>query len=174
MDLSYTLIQTADNLQAAAQNIKDNIIAASVLIKRADILRMELHSRPAAVNREDAVAQIDLAKIAYSQAIEKARSNSSLAATATFGLGLCEEEVGNFAQAEKIYHDIATNPGFEYTTAATQAKTRLDSMAQYQQEVVFKIPAEPAATTPPPSQTEPRSAEALREGEPNSPVPNAK
>jgi len=174
MDLSYTLIQTADNLQAESQNIKDDLVAATALIKKADILRIELHSRPAAINREDVVAQIDLAKTAYSQAIEKAKSSPSLTAAATFGLGLCEEEIGNFAQAKKIYNDIVTNPNFECTTAAVQAKTRLDSMAQYQQEVIFKIPAEPAATTPPPSQIELRSAEALREGEPNSPVPNAK
>jgi hypothetical protein len=162
MDISYMLIQIADNLQTVAQNTKDDLIAASALIKRADALRMELHSRPTTVSREDAAAQIDRAKTAYSQAIEKAKSNPSLAATATFGLGLCEEEVGNFAQAQQIYHDIATNPAFEYTTAAAQAKMRLDSIAWYQQEVVFKTPAKPAAATPSPTQIEPNSALAPR------------
>ncbi len=187
MDVSYVLIQTADNLQAAAQNIKNDLVAASALIKRADILRIELHSRPAAISKEDAIAQIDRAKAAYSEATKKAGANPSLTAAATLGLGLCEEEIGNFAQAQQIYHDIATNPAFECTTAAAQAKMRLDSIAQYQQEVVFKIPAEPAATTPPPlapespdasrgsGQIEPCSAaEEIREGEPNSPIPNAK
>jgi tetratricopeptide (TPR) repeat protein len=172
IDLSYTLIQTADNLQAASQNTKDDIVAASLLIKRADVLRMELHSRPAAVSREDAVAQIDRAKTAYQQAIEKAKSDPSLAATATFGLGLCEEDIGNFDQAQQVYRDITTNPAFECTTAAVQAKNRLSSISQYQQNVIFKTPAEPVPTTPPP-QTESRSAETLHEGELNSPDSNA-
>jgi len=147
-DISYMLIQTADNLQAAAQNIKDDLVAASALIKRADILRMELHYRTGTVNKEDAAAQINRAKAAYSEATEKAARAPSLAATARFGLGLCEEEIGNFAQAQQIYRDIVTNPGLEYTTAAAQAKIRLDSMAQYQQKVVFKTPAKPAIAPP--------------------------
>jgi hypothetical protein len=154
VDISYTLIQTADNLQAAAQNTKDDLAAASALIKGADILRMELHSRPVAVSREDAVAQINRAKTAYSEAIEKAKSSPSLTAAARFGLGLCEEEIGNFDQAQQTYRDITTNPAFDCTTAAVQAKMRLDSIALYQQGVVFKTPAKPAAATPPP-QTEP-------------------
>ena len=150
VDISYTLIQTADNLQAAAQDIKDDLAAASALIKRADALRTELHYRLGTVSKEDATAQINRAKAAYSEAIElvaakraaagKATSNLSLAATARFGLGLCEEEIGNFAQAQQIYHSLATDPDLGYTTAAAQAKIRLDSIAQYQQKVVFKTP----------------------------------
>ena len=151
VDISYMLIQTADNLQAAAQNIKDDLVAASALIKRADILRMELHYRPGTVSKEDAAAQINRAKAAYSEATEKAARAPSLAATARFGLGLCEEEIGNFAQAQQIYRDIVTSPGLEYTTAAAQAKIRLDSIPiyrEYQQKVVFKTPAKPAITPP--------------------------
>jgi len=166
MDLSYTLIQAADNLQAAAQNVKDPLGAASALIKRADVLRMELHSRPTEVSKEDAAAQIDLAKTAYSQAIEKATSSPSLMAAAKFGLGLCEEEIGNFAQAQQVYHDIATNPAFECTTAAAQAKIRLDSIAQYQQEVVFKTPAHRGGAATTLMESEPQI-------EPNSPDLNA-
>ncbi len=154
VDISYMLIQTADNLQAAVRNIKDDLVAASALIKRADILRMELHYRLGTVSKKDAAAQINRAKAAYSEATElvaakraaagKAARAPSLAATARFGLGLCEEEIGNFAQAQQIYRDIVTNPGLEYTTAAAQAKIRLDSMADYQQKVVFKKTPKPA------------------------------
>jgi len=153
VDISYALIQTADSLQATAQNIKDPLVAASALIKRADALRTELHYRLGTVSKEDAAAQINRAKAAYSEAIElvaakraaagKAASNQSLAATARFGLGLCEEEIGNFAQAQQIYHSLATDPDLEYTTAAAQAKIRLDSIPiyrEYQQKVVFKTP----------------------------------
>lgn len=138
VDISYTLIQTADNLQTAAQDIKDDLAAASALIKRADTLRMELHYRPGTVSKSTAADQINRAKAAYSEAIEKAARAPSLAATARFGLGLCEEEIGNFAQAQQIYHSLATDPDLEYTTAAAQAKIRLDSIVQYQQNVVFK------------------------------------
>jgi hypothetical protein len=156
VDISYILIQTADKLQSAAQNIKDPLKAASALIKRADALRMELHYRLGTVSKEDCIAQINRAKESYRQALElvtaergapgKAAYNPSLAATARFGLGLCEEEIGNTAEAQQIYRDLATSPHFEYTTAAAQAKMRLDSMAQYQQKVVFKAPAAPAAS----------------------------
>ncbi len=143
VDISYTLIQTADSLQATAQNIKDPLVAASALIKRADALRTELHYRLGTVSKSAAANQINRAKAAYSEAIEKAASSPSLAATARFGLGLCEEEIGNFAQAQQIYHSLATDPDLEYTTAAAQAKIRLDSILiyrEYQQKVVFKTP----------------------------------
>jgi hypothetical protein len=154
VDMSYTLIQIADNLETAAQNTKDNLAAASALTKRGDVMRMELHSRPVTVSREDAVAQINRAKTAYSEAIEKAKSSPSLTAAAKFGLGLCEEEIGNFDQSQQIYQDTATNPAFECTTAAVQAKMRLDSISLYRQEVALKPPTKPTAPTPLP-QTEP-------------------
>jgi tetratricopeptide (TPR) repeat protein len=146
VDISYTLIQTADSLQAAAQDIKDPLKAASALIKRADTLRMELHFRPGTVSKSAMVDQINRAKAAYKQAIEKAASNPSLTATAQFGLGLCEEELGNIAEAQQIYRDLATSHRFECTTAAVQAKIRLDSIAQYQQKIVFKAPAASTAS----------------------------
>ncbi len=157
VDISYTLIQIADDLQATAKNIKDPLGVASALIKRADTLRMELHYRPGTVSKADAAAQINRAKAAYTEAIEKAASSPSLSATAKFGLGLCEEEIGNIAEAQQIYHNIITNPRFECTTAAAQAKIRLNSMTQYQQKVVFKAP-------PPPSSTEGTGATAIPSG----------
>jgi len=148
VDISYMLIQTADNLQSTASNCKNSLVAASALIKRAEALRMELHYRVGTVSREDATAQINRAKAAYSEAVKKAESNPSLAAIATFGLGLCEEEIGNLDEARQIYRSLATNGDLEYTTASVQAKQRLDSMAQQQHKVVFKAPAKPAAPAP--------------------------
>jgi hypothetical protein len=139
MDSSYTLIQAADSLQATAQDIKDPLAAASALIKRADALRTELHYRLGTVGESVSADQINRAKASYSEAIEKAASSPSLTATARFGLGLCEEEIGNFDQAQQIYRDLATSPRFAYTTAAAQAKIRLDSIPiyrEYQQRTV--------------------------------------
>ncbi len=138
VDASYMLLGTAENLQTAAQNAKDDQIAALALIKQAEALRTELHYRLGTVNEQDVKAVINSAKAIYAEAIEKSSSNPSLMAAAKFGFGLCEEELGNFERAEQIYRDITTNADLEGTTAAAQAKLRLETMADYQQKVVFK------------------------------------
>jgi hypothetical protein len=107
---------------------------------------MELHYRFGTVDERDAITQIELAKASYAEAIEKASTSSSLMATAKLGLGLCEEELGNFGKAEQIYSDIATNALYEGTVAVSQAKIRLETMADYQRKVVFKPAAKPAPT----------------------------
>lgn len=147
VDISYTLIQVANNLQNIAQNVKEEQMAALALIKRAEALRMELHYRFGSVSRQDLTAQINRAKDSYTKAIEKSSTNPSLMATAKLGLGLCEEELGNFEQAREIYSEIIVNADFEGTVAAAEAKQRLHTMADYQRKVVFKpapkrVPAE--------------------------------
>jgi hypothetical protein len=104
---------------------------------------------------------------AYRQALEKASPDRSLMAIAKFGLGLCEEELGNFDQAEPIYREVADDPLFEGTVAAAQARLRLDTMADYKTKVVFKlapIPKRRPAELPP---TLP-----LRPADMNLPVPS--
>ena len=122
-------------------------MAALALIKRAEALRAELHYG----NVEDQylINQTNLAKASYTEAIDKCPANPSLAATAKFGMGLCEEELGNFEQARRIYQDVAENPDFESTLATIRAKRRLEIMADYQQKIVFKpAPIPPAPTVP--------------------------
>jgi tetratricopeptide (TPR) repeat protein len=148
IDTSYTLIQAADNLQNIAQNVKDEQMAALALIKKAEALRMELHYRLGSISRQDLSAQIDRAKESYTKAIEKSSTNPSLMAAAKLGLGLCEEELGNFEQARQIYSEITANADFESTVAAAQAKQRLLTMADYQQKVVFKPSPEQAPAAP--------------------------
>ena len=138
VDISYMLIQTADDLQAVARTAKNNTLAALALIKRAEALRTELHYRPETPSRQDITDQLNRAKTAYTEALEKATSNPPLTATAKFGLGLCEEEFGNFEEARKIYHEVATNPDLEGTVAAVQAKQRLETMDDYRQKPLFK------------------------------------
>jgi tetratricopeptide (TPR) repeat protein len=141
LDTSYTLIQAADNLQNIAQNVKNEQMAALALIKEAETLRMELHYRFGSIREQDLTAQINRAKDSYTKAIEKSSTNPSfpsLTATAKFGLGLCEEELGNFEQARQIYSEIVANADFESTVAAAEAKQRLLTMADYQQPVVLK------------------------------------
>jgi len=138
-DVSYVLIQLADDLRTFARNAKNDQRAALALIKRAEALRAELHYRSGTVDRQDLAAQIEQARECYNEALEKSSSNPSLMAMAKFGLGLCEEELGNFDQARQIYSDLAANPQFQSTPVTVQAKQRLETMADYQQKVVFNV-----------------------------------
>ena len=138
VDIAYTLIQTADNLRDIARNAKEDNMAALILIKRAEALRAELHYRFGSVNKENLTEQINRARESYTEALEKASGDSTLTAMAKFGLGLCEEELGNFEQARQIYNEIVTNPDFQYTVIVPQAQQRLDTMDAYKQEVTFR------------------------------------
>ncbi len=149
-DLSFILLQPANSLGNFAQNTNNDRMAALALIKQAEALRTELHYRPGTVSKQDLTAQINQAKAAYTEAIQthlKGTSNPSLTAAAEFGLGLCEEELGNFEKAQQIYQIITANPDFEGTVANAAAKHRLETMADYKQKVIFK-PAPPVATKP--------------------------
>lgn len=149
-DLSFILIQPASSLGNFAQNTNNDQMAALALIKQAEALRTELHYRPGTVSKQDLTAQINQAKAAYTEAIQnrlRGTANPSLTAAAEFGLGLCEEELGNFEKAQQIYQIIAANPDFEGTVANAAAKHRLETMADYKQKVIFK-PAPPVAAKP--------------------------
>ncbi len=153
-DLSFILLQPADNLRIFAQNADDNQMAAFALIKQAEALRMELHYRQGIVPEQEVAAQINQAKASYTEVLERCPTDPSLTAMAKFGLGLCEEDIGNFEVAEQIYRDITTNPDFDCTVAAVQAKLRLETMADYKQKIVFRpAPKKPAIKSIMPADT---------------------
>jgi hypothetical protein len=150
VDTSIMLIQVADNLESAADSVKDNQMAALALIKHAEALRTALHYRQGSVSRPELEAATNRAKAGYGEALKQASPNASLMATAKLGLGLCEEELGNFENAKQIYRELATNTGLEGTTAIVQAKQRLKTMADYQKKIVFKaLPKRPEFIQPP-------------------------
>ncbi|MCK5472895.1 MAG: hypothetical protein KAI59_02595 [Planctomycetes bacterium] len=138
IDTSYTFIQIADNLESFAQKEKNDNMAALALIKQAEALRMELHYRLEAGSRQEIKTQIEKTKAIYTKALDRTADNSSLAAAAKFGLGLCEEELGNFDSAKEIYDGIAKNDKFQSTIAAAQAKQRIETLDDYKQKVRFK------------------------------------
>ncbi len=160
-DISFILLQTAEGLKILAENTDDNQMAAFALIKQAETLRTELHYRLGSVSEQEAETQLNRAKDSYAKALEKlvgaepaadrCPTNPSLTAAAKFGLGLCEEEFGNFKMAEQIYRDITTNPDLKGTVAAAQAKVRLETIGDYKQKLVFR----PAPKTPVIELTEP-------------------
>jgi tetratricopeptide (TPR) repeat protein len=161
LDISYTLLRLADGLQTFARQTKNDQRAALALIKRAEALRAELHYRPKTVSRGDLTSQIRRAKDSYNGALKRLRqadssalqsqvslSNRSLVAMAKFGLGLCEEELGNFEGAQQIYRNLVANPDFQSTIPVAQAKRRLEAMPDYRQKVVFRTPPRPRPAPP--------------------------
>lgn len=154
-DLSFILLQPANSLGNFAQNTSNNRMAALALIKQAEALRTELHYRPGLINEKDLTSQINQAKAAYAEAVQKSSANASLKATAEFGLGLCEEELSNFQEAQQIYQSIVANAGYEGTVANAAARHRLETMDDYRQKVVFKPAPEPAAAAQPKVQINP-------------------
>ncbi len=147
-DQSFMLLQPAKNLETFAERTGNDRMAALALIKRAEALRAESHY--GTEQKDYLVSQTNLAKASYTEALKKCPNDPSLAATAKFGLGLCEEELGNFDQAEQIYKEVAANPDFEATVAAVQATRRLATMAEYRRQVVFPPkPAPPVAAAEP-------------------------
>jgi tetratricopeptide (TPR) repeat protein len=147
-DYSIMLIQLAENLNNIAQSAKNEQTAAIALIKKADILRAELLYRPGDISKQDLTTQIQRAKESYEQAIEKAVENPSLTASAKFGMGLCDEELGNFQQAKQTYKDIIENIDFQGTVAVHQAIQRLEIMDNFEKNLVFKPAPEPDAVEP--------------------------
>jgi len=156
-DLSFILLQPAENLRIFAENTNDDQMAAFALIKQAEALQAELLYRMGTMPEQEKATQINRAKDSYTKALERCLTNPSLMAVAKFGLGLCEEELGNFEVAEQIYRDITANPDFEGAVAAVQAKLRLETITDYKQKIVFR-PApkpKPAAPAQPPTQPKP-------------------
>jgi len=156
-DLSYILLQRggpADRLKIFSENVNNNQMAALALIKQAEALRTELHYRPGTVSTQDLTTQINQAKASYTEAMKKA-SSPSLEATAKFGLGICQEELGNFEKAQQIYQEITTDPNFEGTVAKAAAEQRLQTMADYKTQVVFKLASAPVAEAAPATEPAP-------------------
>ena len=149
-DFSFVLLQPANALKSFAQKTNNKQMAALALIKRAEALRAELHYGN--VDDEYLKNQTNQAKASYTEALEKCKADPSLAATAKFGIGLCEEELGNFEQAKTIYQEIADNPDYENTLSRIRAKQRLETMADYEQNITFEPapkPSTPALQTTP-------------------------
>jgi tetratricopeptide (TPR) repeat protein len=151
-DNSYTLLQLASELKNYAQNSSKDEIKAFALIKEAQILRTELQFRQGSVTKQDIESQVNKAKDDYTEALTylKKTPNSSLEALARFGLGLCEEDMGNFEQAKTIYKEMVQDPQLDGTTAVAAAKYRLETMDSYiNTKIAFKsAPPMPVTAAP--------------------------
>ncbi len=156
LDYSFELLELAKELSALAQNTKNVKMAAIALIEQGQILRTELHYRRKSPDADELQSQITQAQNAYKKALnilaskgedQAQKLNPALVAEAKFGLGLCEEELGNFDEAKKIYTGITETAELKNTTAAAQAKLRLDTMDGYEEKIAFKPAPRPLPET---------------------------
>ena len=170
-DESYILVQTEKDLEDFAAKSSNSNMAALALIQRGAALRAELHLRLNEVSRDELAAQIAKAQASYQQALDRQPSSSSLVAAAMYGLGLCEEELGNFDKAAAIYRDVAEKPEYAGTTAQAAAAYRLKTMDDYKTAVVFQpAPTKPAQPPAPTIQIQPGAASAPTVGPAPQPV----
>jgi len=169
-DVSYTFLRTASELKNFAQNARQELIKALALIKEAQILRAELQFRQGTVTRQDIESQVNKAKDDYTEALTylEETPNSSLEAMARFGLGLCEEDLGNYEQAKSIYKEAAEDSQLAGTIGAVAAKNRLETMDSYIHTKIALKSAPPAPVTAAP----PEPSEEMPYGPRRSLVPN--
>jgi tetratricopeptide (TPR) repeat protein len=165
-DQSFLLIDLAKDLQDFGQSTHNKEMSALALIERGDTLRTELHYRSGQVDRDYVAKQIALAQASYNQALEKAADYPALAAKARFGLGLCEEELGNVGKAKEIYREMAGNAAYDGTAAKAAAAFRLKTMDDYQGVVAFK----PAPPQPQPQAQAPVPTVRLKPGQASVPA----
>jgi tetratricopeptide (TPR) repeat protein len=160
MDATSILRELAKSLSDFADTTKDAKAAALAYIEQGKILRTDIHYRLNTPDKNLLTEQINKAKESYSKALAKLEAapaekgkplDETLAAEAIFGIGLCEEELGNFDAAKKKYLEITSNPAYKYTTGVVEAQQRLDIMADFEKTVAFS----PSPTPVPEHKTTP-------------------
>ena len=134
---------SAESLGHAAAEAKSPHVAALLLIKQGDALRIDLHYRAQEVDVDVIGNQIEDARKAYDKALIQAQGNNTLVAMANFGMGMCAEEIGDYIQAEKIYNSIIADADFAGTVLPRQAQDRLDNLADNKMRFVFAAAVAP-------------------------------
>lgn len=153
-DQTLALSSLGEDLKEFAGDISNDNMAALALVKRGETIRAELHLRPTDVSRDELTAQIAKAQASYQEALDRKPSNQALAAAAQFGLGLCEEELGNFDKAAEIYRAMTQKAEYAGTVAQAAADYRLKIMGDFKTPVAFKpAPPEPKVTVTPETPT---------------------
>ncbi len=137
-DYSFALLEAASVLNTSAQTTSNDQLAALALIKQAQALRTELHYRQITPTKQQLTEQTNRAKDSYTLALKKASKSPSIKALAKLGIGLCEEELGNFDAAEKTYSEIANDDSLKGTAPAEAAGIRLATISDYKTAVAFK------------------------------------
>ena len=136
------LLLTAENLLRVADSSTSDGMAAFALIKRAEALRSAVFIQTRQTP-EDLARQIEDAQASYRDAQARAVNHKALLASATYGLGLCAEELRQFDEAAQIYRDMIADSNLQGTAAQASAEYRLKTLDRYRSEIVFnEAPAE--------------------------------
>lgn len=141
------LLMTADNLASVAASSTRDGMAAFALIKRAEALRSAVFLQTRDTQEEIAL-QIESAQASYRDAQAKAVNHKALLAVATYGLGLCAEELRQFDEAEQIYRDMLADSNLKGTAALASAEYRLRTLHRYRSEIVFNDAPEEVILAP--------------------------
>jgi len=153
----------AEKLQGISGKLGSNESQAMALIESANADRTQAHFM-AGADEKAIQYQMEKAKKDYQQALDKGSKSVQIASLATFGLGITEEEQGNYENARTYYSKIANDPNYAGTVGAPLAATRIATLADYKDNFVFvDAPKAPAQTMPTP---EPNKAPAA----PNAPA----
>lgn len=138
-----SLLLDAESLLEEADDVDNPNLKAMAQIKAAQAYRTELHLRRDA-DQETVEEQIGKAQAAYEAAAGTAETQT-LKAMAQFGLALCSEELGQFAQASQIYNDILAEENFKPTTVYKLAQQRLEALDDNSETFSFTETAKPIA-----------------------------
>jgi len=156
------LRSTAERLEGISDQLKSEQAEALALIKYGEAVRSEIHFSPKLMDAKAVQYQVDKAKKAYQEALDKGGDNVQIASLANFGLGISEEETGNFEEARKYYSKIADDANYAGTAGAYLATKRLGTISDYKGNFVFveapKAPvmkAAPEANEPNTDETSP-------------------
>ena len=136
-DESIALHDSANTLEKLAENMSRKTMAAFAYIKQGETLREQLHFQNGRHSKEQIAQLMEQAKACYHQALEKAPNNASLVSVAKYGLGLCEEELGNYNEAKAIYESIVSDNQLAGTVGRVSAEYRLKTVDRYRGTIVF-------------------------------------
>jgi tetratricopeptide (TPR) repeat protein len=137
MGVSDLFQTTANTLKNSAAETDNAVLSALAMVKQAEALRTDLHYRLTAAEPDVRKFQFQQAQKIYEEALAKAKSDPQVAAMAQYGIGLCLEEVGDFAGAKTAYEKLVNEPIYKGTTYQERAQVRVNTMSDNQRQVVF-------------------------------------
>jgi tetratricopeptide (TPR) repeat protein len=125
LGVSDIFLNTAGSLKNVAQETDNPNLSALAMIKRAEVLRAELHYRPKIAEKDVQAYQLQEAKKIYTEAM------------AEYGIALCLEDMGDFDGAKALYNKIADANEYQGTSFSARAKLRAEVMADYEGKFAF-------------------------------------
>jgi tetratricopeptide (TPR) repeat protein len=136
LGVSDIFLNTAGSLKNVAQETDNPNLSALAMIKRAEVLRAELHYRPKIAEKDVQAYQLQEAKKIYTEALGKA-DMPVVSAMAEYGIALCLEDMGDFDGAKTLYNKIADSNEYQGTSFSARAKLRTEVMADYEGKFAF-------------------------------------